>query len=344
MMTMSERARVLRAQVESCVGRVIGGRPVTAMVDFPNYPNVGDSAIYLGQLACLRSLGISRPGFICDLRSYDRNALIDAAGDGVILLTGGGNFGDLWPAVQEAREDIMGHCLANPIVQLPQTVRFESPPHLERARAAIEKHGDVTILCRDAASLDIVRGDLGARGDLCPDMAFCLDELNASPSRRDGIVWLARNDKEASHAAIEDECVEIADWDSECETRLFRRNKALTEALIRRPRQRRRALLSRRAWRELLPRTAWRSLAMATYEPLARERLDRGIELLSRGGKVITDRLHGHILSTLLGIPHVILDNSYGKLSSFYRQWTHDTDGIVFAEDSREALEMAREL
>jgi pyruvyl transferase EpsO len=54
--------------------------------------------------------------------------------------------------------------------------------------------------------------------------------------------------------------------------------------------------------------------------------------------------LHGHILATLLGIPHVILDNSYGKLSSFYRQWTNDTDGIVFAEDSREALEMARAL
>jgi pyruvyl transferase EpsO len=344
MMTMSERARVLRAQVESCVGRVIGGRRVTAMVDFPNYPNVGDSAIYLGQLACLRSLGIPRPDFICDLRSYDRNGLLDAAGDGVILLTGGGNFGDLWPAVQEVREDIMRNCLANPIVQLPQTVRFESRAHLESARAAIEKHGDVTILCRDVASLDIVRGDLGARGELCPDMAFCLDGLNVSTSQRDGIVWLARNDKEASHAAIDADRVEIVDWDSECETKLFRRNKALTDALTRKPRQRRRALLSRRAWRELLPRSVWRSLAMATYEPLARERLHRGIELLARGEKVITDRLHGHILSTMLGIPHVILDNSYGKLSSFHRQWTRDTDGIVFAEDSREALEMARAL
>ncbi|XP_048247973.1 glucose-6-phosphate/phosphate translocator 2, chloroplastic-like [Haliotis rufescens] len=43
-----------------------------------------------------------------------------------------------------------------------------------------------------------------------------------------------------------------------------------------------------------------------------------GMLFLQRGRVVITDRLHGHILSTLLGIPHVILDNNYHKVSSYH--------------------------
>ncbi len=51
------------------------------------------------------------------------------------------------------------------------------------------------------------------------------------------------------------------------------------------------------------------------------ERLIRGETLLSSGKVVITDRLHGHILCSLLKIPHVILDNSYRKISNFRAAW-----------------------
>ena len=34
-----------------------------------------------------------------------------------------------------------------------------------------------------------------------------------------------------------------------------------------------------------------------------------GFMYLSRGRVVATDRLHGHILSTLMDIPHVLIDN-----------------------------------
>jgi hypothetical protein len=48
--------------------------------------------------------------------------------------------------------------------------------------------------------------------------------------------------------------------------------------------------------------------------------------LLGSGRVVITDRLHGHILCTLLEIPHVVLDNSYGKISRFLDSFTRNCE------------------
>jgi pyruvyl transferase EpsO len=84
-----------------------------------------------------------------------------------------------------------------------------------------------------------------------------------------------------------------------------------------------------------------RPLLRRTYSPLARQRLARGLRILSAGEVVITDRLHGHILSLMLGIPHVILDNSYGKLSSFHEAWTATADDVHFAASPADALRLA---
>ena len=44
---------------------------------------------------------------------------------------------------------------------------------------------------------------------------------------------------------------------------------------------------------------------------------------------IITSRLHGHIFACLLGIQNEVCDNSYGKNSGYYNQWTKD---ISFAK------------
>ena len=43
--------------------------------------------------------------------------------------------------------------------------------------------------------------------------------------------------------------------------------------------------------------------------------------MLARGRICLTDRLHVHVLCTLMGIPHIVLDNSYGKIRSFADCW-----------------------
>jgi pyruvyl transferase EpsO len=80
------------------------------------------------------------------------------------------------------------------------------------------------------------------------------------------------------------------------------------------------------------------------YVPLAHERLHRGLTLLASGRVVITDRLHGHILCLLMGVPHVVLDNTYGKLSTFRDAWTADVDSAWWASTPAEASAIASRL
>ncbi len=70
----------------------------------------------------------------------------------------------------------------------------------------------------------------------------------------------------------------------------------------------------------------------------------RGCDILSRGRVVVTDRLHGHLLALLMDIPHVVLDNSYGKLRTMYETWTHTSVNAHWAEHPEQALEIARGL
>ena len=69
---------------------------------------------------------------------------------------------------------------------------------------------------------------------------------------------------------------------------------------------------------------------------MAQSNLRAANMLLSRGRIVVTDRLHAHVMCVLLGIPHVLLDNSYGKVSSVYRSYTHRFETVHFASSGAE--------
>lgn len=301
-----------------------GGR--VALIDFPHVPNVGDSAIWLGVLAFLARRDI-RPCFTCSNRSYSRSALARRLGDGIILLTGGGNFGDLYPPHQDLREAVVRHFPRNRIVQLPQTIHFRSAEKLERARQAFDAHPDFTLLVRDAPSLALARERFRAPSLLCPDMAFAL-----GPQRRPGapthpVVWLARSDKEspATQTPPTPAGVLKTDWLLDDVTPVLRLNRRLG-----------RIVREMRTLRPLLQGTLSR-----TYAPVARERVHRGMRVLGAGRAVVTNRLHGHVLCLLMGIPHVVLDNSYGKVRALYDTWTHTSPLAHWENDEAAALEQA---
>jgi pyruvyl transferase EpsO len=84
-------------------------------------------------------------------------------------------------------------------------------------------------------------------------------------------------------------------------------------------------------------------LIEATYDWQARRRVRAGCHLLASGRVVVADRLHAHILCLLLGIPHVVLDNNYGKLRRFCETWDTLSSPLVrWAESPAEALAAAR--
>ena len=50
----------LREEVDRVLGPLVAGARRVALLDYPNFPNVGDSAIWLGQNAWLRRAGLRR--------------------------------------------------------------------------------------------------------------------------------------------------------------------------------------------------------------------------------------------------------------------------------------------
>lgn len=292
-----------------------------SLLDFPDHSNVGDSAIWLGEVAYLSGRGVE-PRLIARSELPTTRELSNG---GTILLHGGGNFGDLWPAHQHLRIEVLNRTKGQAVIQLPQSIHFKDKGLIEVTARAIDRHGNFTLLVRDEPSRDFAQRHFNCEVELGPDMAFCMGELSRhSPDL--SRFYLMRTDLEQKGSYLLPESsheVVCEDWLTEppAEVRRVRRTAFA------------RTLLSSRAKRNL-----------AMFNAVARHRVQRGSDALSRGEVVITDRLHGHILCTLLGIPHVALDNSYRKIGNFIDSWTRDLDYVRTASTIDEAEGKAQEL
>ncbi|MGO7223746.1 exopolysaccharide biosynthesis protein, partial [Rhizobium ruizarguesonis] len=68
----------------------------------------------------------------------------------------------------------------------------------------------------------------------------------------------------------------------------------------------------------------------------------RGNIQISRDRANVTDRLHVHNCSQLLGRPHAVLDNRYGKIRRFMNAISGGTDLSYKANTLEDGIEWAR--
>lgn len=309
-----------------------------AIVNYPNQRNVGDAALWLGLRDSLRRIGVP-VGYECDWRAYSPHRLrSNTARGSTVLITGGGNFGDLWRNTQNVREQVLQDFPDRRIIQLQQSIWFEDEANLQRMKKLCEAHPDFTLIVREQQSYELAQHHFEVPTILSPDLAFALGPLpRAAPECP--ILWLARTDKESrwGDQDIQSPTVTRLDWlrrvpkdpEEGFEGSLARRVNAFTT----------KRLQSRAPGDSVSVR-----LAKLTHLPLARQVLYRGREILSRGETVITDRLHGHILCLLLSIPHVVMDNTYGKIRSTFDTWTATSGCAHWANSPAEAIELATAL
>jgi pyruvyl transferase EpsO len=292
--------------------RGAGGDAPFALLDFPNHANVGDSAIWLGTMAYCRDHRGREPRYVSSIDAFSESALRASLPEGPIFVHGGGNFGDLWPRHQEFREQLLERFPDREIIQLPQSIHFEDPGGVARTARAIARHGRFRLFVRDRTSYDFAAQRFDCEVALCPDMALFIGALDRKPPDVD-VLYLLRTDKERAVRERVDRpgyTSRMADW-------LVDDRLSMEVAHL------------LRMMREIV-RGRWDRPALRTagYEAAARARVLRGCRLLSSGRLVITDRLHAHILNLLLGIPHAVLDNSYGKLGRFLEAWTGTAAGV----------------
>lgn len=296
-----------------------------AMLDFPDYRNCGDSAIWLGEMAYLRERHGRSPAYISRINDFSPEELQRRVPQGPILITGGGTFGDLWVAHQDFREHVMERFPGRRVIQLPQSIHYRSPERAEVTARIIGRHGNFVLLVRDEESRHFSEKHFDCEVRLCPDMAFGMGALQPEAAQFPVLAML-RTDKEstlddATRAAHPD--IPVEDWISESRlsVRLSKARGAMSALLA--------GSLS--------------EVRLARLDAAAHNRVRRGTRQLSRGRTIVTDRLHVHIVSLLLGRPHAVLDNSYGKVRRFMSAFSGGTDLSYLATSLDDGIAWARE-
>lgn len=334
----------LRATTLGALERALAGATDVALIDAPNQRNVGDSLIWAGEIAYFQRLGL-RIRYICDLWSYDPDGLRKAMPEGVVLFHGGGNFGDLWPGHQILREKVARDLTDYRVVQLPQSIYFEDEARAAGANAVLGRHPDFHVLVRDTLSMTRAADQLpDVSISFCPDMALgwtAPPTVRARAADAERVVVIARADKEASSGldSVDQDWLpgtqtEVTDWAAlsaaSWRWRVYR-NLSLCTRFYAKVRKRIRFLPVR------LPN----KVAHWVITRINDVNVSNAVDLYSGASAVVTDRLHAHILAALMGIPHVVLDNNYQKVSQIMRDYSGEFTTVGYADDLDRARSLA---
>ncbi|WP_181963417.1 polysaccharide pyruvyl transferase family protein, partial [Klebsiella pneumoniae] len=126
-------------------------------LDYPVYLNVGDLLIYHGTENFFKENNINVKLRRSNARYSVKEIEKYLNPNTVILMQGGGNFGDLYPEFQKFRQDVVSSFPDTRIIILPQTAFFENEHELDKSVKAFGAHKDLIIFSRDTRSLSIFK-------------------------------------------------------------------------------------------------------------------------------------------------------------------------------------------
>lgn len=281
----------------------------------PYYINPGDTLIWEGALQLLKK----SPHKCLGTCGWDEYKYIPISKDTVILVIGGGFFGDVWRKAWSYVMETITLYPDNPIVILPQSVYYESEDIAKEDAKLFAKLKKLTICTRDQQSYENAKKYFSNNVLLVPDLAFHCDikklkRFSLKQSNR--ILYLKRCDKELSPSQkdVQGNNVDKRDWPAmsgECSfsMRLISRlisecskikNEKLKDRIV--------VFLYKYGNRNIILRDA--------------------VRFISQYKEVHTTRLHAMILSFLLDKKVYIHDNSYGKISGCYNAWLSDVENV----------------
>ncbi len=339
--------RGLREQTLSVLRETIGEGAQVALLDVSNQRNAGDSLIYAGQLNYFRELGLQLR-YASDMRGYSTAALRRALPEGVVLLQGGGNFGDLWQGHQKFRDRVARELADYRIVQLPQSVHFDNPERAARTDEVLGGHPDFTLLLRDTESMRRAAADTPSlKARFCPDAALGWDPPRswvAPTGPVSEVLVLRRKDKEGSSGLssvkqgwIPGVRLRRTDWSLKgWELRRWEAARAVLRW--------QEGLIEGSALQRQLHTRIPNGLARGLLGTVNKANIDGAVKIYAGTGLAVVDRLHAHILACLLGVEHIVLDNSYGKIGAVHRDYTGGFSTAHHATSLAEAAAIATRL
>lgn len=294
------------------------------LVDYPQHYNVGDLLIFLGEIEFLESQGIIPKFYLGTFNTSVSFLKKHVTPNTTILCHGGGNFGDLYVFHQKLRESILKNFPNNRVIILPQTAYFANNDNLKRSQKIFKAHQNVVLFARDEESLNILKG-FSDKAFLSPDMAHALyGTLPKSAVKNNETLYFLREDIEKNPIQDELEASVVKnsrniDWE-DLMTRSDNRYLSFLHTLSK---------INRVLKSDSLNNAIYRS-----WFKKIKKMVDVYSEDFSQYHHVTTSRLHGHIFACLLDIPSTVIDNSYGKNSTYYNRWTKQLHGTSLMKKS----------
>ena len=284
----------------SVVSDFIGQRSVI-YIDYPIYGNGGDLLIMHGAMKFFEGRGIKvLAAFTCSNCDYSHIDKLLQSNDCCIVLNGGGNFGDIYERHQAVRTEIYKKYQNQRILLLPQSAHYEDSNNVEKDSLIISALTDSLFLARDKETKALFES-FGVPTKLCPDMAHELyGKLAISSKKTTAPFHFIRNDIERDMGLEQYDngldWVNVLSFFDKLVIRVIVNLQKRTNIF---------GQLSFKFW-------AW-------YVALLSNRFSL---FFSSHEKIVTSRMHGHILSCLVEVPSVVIDNTYGKNSRYVENWT----------------------
>ncbi len=271
-------------------------------VDIPVHGNIGDLLIMQGTLKFFEKNNLA-PRIVAPMFSFKPGWIKP---DEIVIFHGGGNFGDLYTGMHELRERVIQENPHNRIIILPQTIHFSSAETMVKSAAIFQQHKDVHLCVRDEKSYELAK-QFTKHAYLVPDMAHHLFPIKSELPQAKTTLLLSRTDLEKTNNTLDIPYTTVTDWPEVVGKR--EKNFRLFYLAMRLFYRSGLGVLGNRIFVKL-----WAAYASALIKD--------AIHLFGRHEYIVTDRLHGHILSSLMSKPHTLLDNSYGKNSGYFKVWT----------------------
>jgi pyruvyl transferase EpsO len=291
-------------------------------LDAPYYSNVGDVLIWQGSLDLLKRLPY-KCLYSASINNYvkpniDKNT--------IILLQGGGNFGDLWHKHQEFRIKVLKDFPDNKILLLPQSVHYSDERTLLEDAKEFNSHKYLTMCFRDKKSFETANKYFTSSCNiLMPDMAFNMDielwKSHIKPVVKNKILFLDRKDCEKNtneNYGIVPDNAENHDWPTiEKPLLIIRIFYKIT-------------YLFSRIDNMFIAYVNNKISDFVSKRILRKYYIRKGIRFISQYDYIYTTRLHTGILAFMLGKKFAFFDNSYGKNRGVYLAWLKDADNVTF--------------
>ena len=308
----------LRCEIFSIIAPLITGD--AHLTNLPYHSNLGDSLIWQGTEDFLTETGhkiLSRSSFLsCRFPKVKP--------DDVIILNGGGNFGDIWRMIMDFIIRVTETYPHNRIILLSQSAWYDNPNQIEADAKILARHRDLHLVARDEVTYNLFQTHFSDNPSyLAPDMAFAIkpdrlmDWQMLPPSK--GTLYLRRIDKEwdpKTEITIPDALV--TDWPTISSPGII--EKCYFAALNRTMYK-----IGHSATKDLI---YWPIVEMSSRPMILNRFLKRGSEFILPYSRIVTTRLHVLILATLLGRQVEYIDNITGKLSAFVNTWLTDFPNI----------------